>query len=149
MEEADIEAIIDIDRSSFSLPWPERSFKYEISTNENSIPLVFEVTRPDGSHEIAGFVVVWVIVDEAHIGTLAVSEAYRGHGIGERLMRTGLDMACKRGCQQSYLEVRRGNEPAIRLYLKLGYQVDGVRPGYYQDNHEDAILMSLKPLGQI
>lgn len=145
MTEQDIEQVSLIDRASFTLPWPDRSFKYEVSGNENSIPLV-AVTK---TGEVAGFIVVWVIVDEAHIGSIAVTDAFRQRGIGEKIIRAGLRLARERGCLQAYLEVRRGNQAALHLYEKLGFGVDGIRPRYYEDNHEDAVLMSLKSLEQI
>lgn len=149
MTEADIPAVVSIDRSSFSLPWPERSFTFEINENEHSIPLVAEIIGADGQPTLAGFIVTWVIVDEAHIGSIAVLEPYRGKGIGEMLARTSLRLARERECVMGYLEVRRGNPAAIQLYEKLGFTVDGIRPRYYEDNHEDAILMSLTSLDGI
>lgn len=145
MAEADIPGVIEIDRNSFSLPWPERSFHYEVSQNELSIPLVAE--RPQG--QIVGFIVVWVIIDEAHIGTVAVSVEARRLGIGELLVNEGLRRGKERGCLQAFLEVRRGNLAAIHLYQKIGFEVDGVRRRYYADNGEDALLMSLRSLDQI
>jgi [ribosomal protein S18]-alanine N-acetyltransferase len=149
MTEADLPRVVMIDRSSFSLPWPERSFTFEIKENENSIPLVAEWTKPDGQIDLAGFIVTWVIVDEAHVGSVAVAEDCRQHGVGELLVRQSLRMARERGCLQGYLEVRRGNTAAIHLYEKLGYIVDAIRPRYYEDNHEDALLMSLASLAEI
>ncbi|MCP6756142.1 GNAT family N-acetyltransferase, partial [Klebsiella pneumoniae] len=90
--------------------------------------------------------VVWVIIDEAHIGTIAVTEQFRNQGIAEKLIRYGLNSAALKGAETAMLEVRRSNESAIRLYTRLGFVVDGVRERYYQDNHEDAILMSLPDL---
>lgn len=149
MTEADIPSVVSIDRSSFSLPWPERSFTFEIKENEHSIPLVAECDGPEGAAVLAGFIVTWVIVDEAHIGSVAVLEPFRGKGVGEMLARAGLRHARDHGCVMGYLEVRRGNTAAIHLYEKLGFTVDGIRPRYYEDNHEDAILMSLTSLDGI
>ncbi len=146
MTELDLDPVIKIDQASFSLPWPERAFKYEITSNENSIPLVAEVQKPDGELEIAGFIVVWLIIDEAHIGTIAVAEPYRHTGLGEAITREGLKRTRQRGALQAFLEVRRGNAAAIHLYEKLGFMVDGTRPRYYADNQEDAILMSLRSM---
>ena len=146
MEDADIDEVVKIDKASFSLPWPERSFRFEIHENHYSLPLVAEATSTDGTRRIAGFTVIWVIIDEAHIGTIAVSEEYRKQGIAEQLIRNGLNTAAIKGAESALLEVRRSNEAAIHLYQKLGFTVDGVREKYYQDNHEDAILMSLSDL---
>lgn len=138
-----------IDRASFSLPWPERAFLYEVKENLSSIPLVAEVTGKDGKGEIVGFIVVWLIVDEAHIGTIAVDQKCRRTGIGQALILTALHQAKQKGAQKAYLEVRAGNTVARQLYENLGFQVDGIRARYYQDNHEDAVLMSLESLNML
>lgn len=148
MREADAPIVSAIDHASFSLPWPERSFLYEIRENEHSLPLVAETTVSDGQPEIIGFIVVWLIVDEVHIGSVAVDEGYRRNGVGEVLVRFALHEARQKGAVKAYLEVRAGNTSARQLYEKLGFRVDGIRPRYYQDNHEDAILMSLDSLEQ-
>jgi len=100
----------------------------------------------DGSKQIAGFLVIWIIIDEAHIGTIAVADRYRQNGIAVKLMKVGLSTAAQKGALSALLEVRRSNQPAITMYEKLGFIVDGVRPRYYKDNNEDAILMSLPNL---
>ena len=148
MREADASIVSAIDHASFSLPWPERSFVYEVRENEHSLPLVAETTGPDGQVEITGFIVVWLIVDEVHIGSIAVDEKYRRKGVGEALVRSALHEARQRGAVKAYLEVRAGNTSARQLYEKLGFGMDGIRPRYYQDNHEDAVLMSLESLEQ-
>lgn len=141
----DVPDVCALDRRSFSLPWTEKSFIYEITENQLSIPLVVEIDTPAGN-SIIGFIVVWIIVDEAHIGTIAVDESYRNKAIAQRLITEAFRQARRSGALIGYLEVRAGNLPARHLYEKLGFEVDGVRKGYYQDNHEDAILMSLKDL---
>lgn len=147
MDVADVPAVTELDRESFSLPWTEKSFTYEITQNQLSIPLVAETDAAEGK-AIAGFIVVWLIVDEAHIGTIAVAEPYRQKGIAEGLIAAAFAQARLGGAIQAYLEVRAGNRAARRLYQKLGFVTDGIRKGYYQDNHEDAVLMSLSDLSK-
>jgi ribosomal-protein-alanine N-acetyltransferase len=89
---------------------------------------------------------MWLIVDEAHIATLATHPGFRRQGIGERLLLTALAAAREEGARRAFLEVRAGNLGAQALYKKYGFSVDGVRPRYYKDNNEDAILMSLDGL---
>lgn len=148
MREADAPIVSAIDHASFSLPWPERSFLYEIRENEHSLPTVAETTGLNGQVEITGFIVVWLILDEVHIGSLAVDEKYRRRGVGEILVRSALHEARQKGAVKAYLEVRAGNISARYLYEKLGFGMDGIRPRYYQDNHEDAVLMSMELLEQ-
>lgn len=146
MELQDVQAVREIDQISFSLPWPERSFAFEVSSNPASRPWVAEITRTNGSPQIAGMAVLWLVLDEAHIGTLAVHPDYRGLKIGQQLLAESLFHAYAEGVRQSYLEVRRSNLPAQKLYQKFGYTVVSIRSHYYRDNGEDAFLMTLESL---
>jgi len=91
-------------------------------------------------------VIVWLILDEAHIGTLAVHPEYRGRSIARRLLAKVLLEATRLGATHALLEVRASNHDALHLYNKCGFAVVGVRKGYYQDAGEDALLMTLNPL---
>lgn len=137
----DVPAVHAIDTLSFSLPWPERSFRFEVSENPAARPWVLEA---DG--RIAAMLVLWFIVDEAHIATIATHPDFRQQGLGERLLVAALQAAQAEGARQAFLEVRAGNLAAQNLYRKYGFSVDGCRPKYYKDNNEDAILMSLTGL---
>ncbi|MEW6093212.1 MAG: ribosomal protein S18-alanine N-acetyltransferase [Chloroflexota bacterium] len=141
MRPEDVPAVHEIDLLSFSLPWPERSFNHEV--NENPAARCW-VAEADG--RIAAMLVMWLIVDEAHIATIATHPDFRRQGIGERLLLTVLAAAREEGARRAFLEVRAGNLEAQALYKKYGFSVDGVRPRYYKDNNEDAILMSLDGL---
>jgi ribosomal-protein-alanine N-acetyltransferase len=142
----DVEQVYAIDVLSFSLPWSTRSYRYEVSENPNSRPWVAEASDELGHRQVVGMTVVWVILDEAHVANLAVHPDFRQRGIGRRLLACGLLDAVKSGTTQSFLEVRRGNLTAQALYHEFGYEVVGVRVGYYSDTHEDALLMTLDPI---
>lgn len=144
----DVEAVYAIDKMSFSMPWSERTYRYELTENRNTLLLVAEAASPGGSRELVGMLVTWLIVDEAHIGTIAVHPGFRRQGIGRRLIATCLLEVRSRGAQQALLEVRRSNLEAQRLYKRFGFEVVGLRPRYYRDNNEDAILMTLKNLDE-
>jgi len=88
---------------------------------------------------VAGF---WIMVDEAHITTIAVRRAYQRRGIGERLLISIIEMAAQMNAKVVTLEVRVSNVPAQALYEKYGFQRVGVRRAYYTDNGEDALLMT-------
>jgi ribosomal-protein-alanine N-acetyltransferase len=145
----DIPQVHAIDKLSFNLPWPERSYNYELTQNANSILWVAEVlpNPPGGQARIAGMIVVWLVVDEAHVATIATHPDFRGQGLSNKLLALGLRDAIRRGAIDSTLEVRAGNLVAQKLYEKFGYQVVGVRPRYYRDNYEDALLMTVNGLG--
>ena len=140
----DVPAVHEIDTLSFSLPWPERSFRFELTENPVTRAWVAEV---DG--RIAAMLVLWFIVDEAHIATIAVHPDYRRRGIGEQVLLHALLAVQDEGARRAFLEVRAGNAAAQAMYVKYGFIVDGRRPKYYRDNDEDAILMSLEGLNKL
>ncbi len=138
----DVPAVSQIDRLSFTLPWPEHSFQYEVSENRVARCFVAETEE----RRIAAMIVSWLIVDEMHIATIATHPDFRRQGIGQRLLKEALVDAQRAGAHLAFLEVRAGNEPAQAMYRKFGFQISGKRPRYYRDNGEDAILMTLEPL---
>ncbi|MBI4303705.1 MAG: ribosomal protein S18-alanine N-acetyltransferase [Chloroflexi bacterium] len=91
---------------------------------------------------IAGFAGLWILADEAHITSIAVRESYRGHGIGELLLVSIIDLAMELKARIVTLEVRVSNTVAQNLYAKYAFNRVGLRKGYYTDNREDAVLMS-------
>lgn len=139
----DLPGVIQLDRQAFSLPWPERSFRFELEKNEVSRCWVAETAPAESESELSGMIVVWLIVDEVHIATLAVSPGCRRQKVAQRLLAHTLIDAYHAGGSRSYLEVRRGNLPAITLYRRFGYREVGTRKNYYKDNGEDAVLMDL------
>jgi len=137
----DLEQVILLDRESFSLPWPESSFKFEIEKNESSRCWVSEIGQ-----NIVAMMVAWVIVDEVHIATFAVQPNLRRQGIARQLLAHTLLDAYHSGARKGYLEVRRGNLAARALYEKFGFIEIGIRKKYYQDNGEDAVMMNLEEM---
>jgi ribosomal-protein-alanine N-acetyltransferase len=140
----DVPTVAELDRISFSLPWPERSFRFEVTENDCSRCWVAEA---DG--QIVGMLVLWLIMDEAHIATIAVHPDYRQRGIGAHILRETLKAAKAEGAGRATLEVRVGNLAAQEMYRKFGFEVVGSRPHYYKDNNEDAILLTLQNLNHL
>ncbi len=138
----DVPAVSQIDKLSFTMPWPEHSFQYEVA--ENRVARCFVAETED--HRIAAMIVSWIIVDEMHIATIATHPDYRRQGIGEQILRDALLDGRDAGAHLAFLEVRESNEAAQTMYRKFGFRVSGKRPRYYRDNNEDAILMTLQPL---
>ena len=91
---------------------------------------------------VTGFVGVWLIAEEAHIVTIAVREGYRRRGIGELLLIAAIELALMNERDLVSLECRVSNDAAIALYDKYGFQRLGIRPRYYSDNREDAVIMT-------
>lgn len=137
----DMPAVIELDGISFSLPWPERSFRFELTDNPASRCWVAEVDQ-----RVAGMIVGWLFVDEIHIATIATHPDFRRQGIARKLLSHTLTEAVKEGARSSFLEVRESNLAAQEMYREFGYKEAGRRRRYYKDNGEDAILMSLESL---
>ena len=137
----DIPAVIELDKLSFTLPWPERSFRFELTDNPASRCWVFE---QDG--KIVGMIVAWLLVDEAHVATIATHPDHRRQGIARKLLTYALRYMSKEGAITSFLEVRESNTAAQEMYREFGYEAAGRRKRYYKDTDEDAILMTLDGL---
>lgn len=141
MKVEDLPAVHVIEREAFSTPWPAHAYRNELENNR----LAHYIVARCGD-EIVGFAGVWLLVDEAHVTTFATRRAWRRRGIGERLLLALLDLAVARGAHEATLEVRPSNTAARRLYEKYGFKVVGVRPRYYSDNNEDALIMTTPEL---
>jgi ribosomal-protein-alanine N-acetyltransferase len=137
----DLPAIQAIERAAFSAPWPTNAYRTELETNKLAHYLVVRV-----GEEIAGFAGLWLMVDEAHVTTFAIAPAWRRNHLAERLLVALLDVALDRRATEATLEVRLSNLPARRLYEKFGFRPVGLRPRYYTDNNEDALIMTTEPL---
>ena len=141
MEGRDIPEVLEIDRSSFTLPWTERAYRYEVE--ENKAARCWVATLDD---RVVAILVLWIILDEAHIATVATHPHYRRQGLGSRLLTRALVSAREEGTVKALLEVRARHTTAQRLYRDLGFVEVGRRPKYYHDNDEDALLMTLDNL---
>lgn len=137
----DLEQVVAIDQVSFSLPWPVRSFQFELTDNEASRCWVADLEG-----RIVAMLVGWFIVDELHVATIATHPEFRGQGFGKSILLHALLSAKEEGAIKSFLEVRESNEVAQKMYRDFGFVEDARRAGYYKDNGEDAILMSLDRL---
>jgi ribosomal-protein-alanine N-acetyltransferase len=138
----DVPVVTQIDHMSFSLPWPEHSFHYEVSDNRVARCFVAETY----DKRLAAMIVSWIVVDELHIATIATHPDFRRQGIGTQILTTALKDASAAGVRRAFLEVRASNEAAQAMYRKFGFEITGRRLKYYKDNGEDAILMTLEPL---
>lgn len=155
----DVPQVMEIERESFPLPWPERAYRYELTQNQNSHYVVLRrVPAPDRAERrspwkwlwqrdprppILGYGGFWMIAGEAHISTLAVATAWRKRGLGELLLWSMLKRAAAMRAFEATLEVRVSNHGAQRLYHKYGFEEVGRRRRYYQDNGEDALIMTV------
>ena len=146
MTAADLSPVSAIEQASFLTPWAEKDFIKALAQNQGTLCWVAEWIEEPHPPRVVANVIVWLILDEAHIGTLAVHPEYRGRSIARRLLAKVLLEATRLGATHALLEVRASNHDALHLYNKCGFAVVGVRKGYYQDAGEDALLMNLNPL---
>lgn len=137
----DLEAVHAIERASFATPWPPHAYRTELETNRLASYVVVRA-----ADAVVGFGGIWLMVDEAHVTTFAVHPAWRRQRIGERLILALLDIALERRATEATLEVRLSNLAARRLYEKYGFRPVGLRPRYYSDDQEDALIMTTSPL---
>ncbi|MFC5464018.1 ribosomal protein S18-alanine N-acetyltransferase [Lederbergia graminis] len=137
--ERDIQALVEIEQQSFSVPWPAEAFYNDIVGNRFARYLIIECNG-----KVAGYCGVWLVIDEAHITNIAILPQYRGRKLGEALLSKMMMFAMASGANTMTLEVRVSNHPARSLYKKLGFQEGGIRKNYYTDNFEDAIVMWVK-----
>ncbi len=162
----DISPVMEIEDVAFSLPWSARAYDYELRYNEMAYYFVARQQYRDVQSNvpaprlwwqrlfalrrlklippkpIVGYAGFWVMVDEAHISTLATHPQWRRQGIAELLIIAMLERAAEIGARLMTLEVRVSNVDAQALYRKYGFDVVGRRPQYYSDNREDALIMT-------
>jgi ribosomal-protein-alanine N-acetyltransferase len=137
----DVPDVHRIEAASFPMPWPDYAFRQELQTNRLAHYLVVR-----SGNETVAYGGLWLLVDEAHITTFAVLPEWRRRGIGGRLMVALMDLALRFNARVMTLEVRLSNRPARALYASFGFKPVGVRPRYYSDNGEDALIMTTEAL---
>ncbi len=107
-------------------------------------------TPPEERNElVVGFVGVWLLIDEAHIVTIAVRDGHRRRGVGELLLIAAIETALKDRQEVVTLECRVSNAVALRLYEKYGFRRVDIRPRYYSDDNEDAYVLSVSDIGTV
>jgi ribosomal-protein-alanine N-acetyltransferase len=136
MRETDLPEICAIEQEAFPTPWSEQAFLNELTHNHFAHYIIME----QASHLI-GYAGMWLIIDEAHVTNIAIRKGFRGMKLGERLLAELATRAYQAGAMRMTLEVRPSNRVAQDLYAKFGFINVGVRPGYYSDNGEDALIM--------
>lgn len=134
---ADLNEIMEIENRSFSAPWSRNSYEelYVLDSVDIWVARIGD--------ELVGYMLLQYQADEMEVHTFAVKPERRREGIGTKLMDHAMDEARGRGVKYIYLQVRPSNEAAANLYRRFGFQVAGIRHGYYHDNKEDALVMRL------
>ena len=135
MRDWHVSTIAQLEAQCFSAPWDEASVRSEL-TNELALWLV----ALDGER-VVGYVGSQSVMGEADMMNIAVDPAYRRCGIAEQLVISLVDALGRNGVYSLTLEVRASNEPAQKLYEKLGFSQVGRRPNYYTKPKEDALIL--------
>lgn len=138
MTPADLDEVMLIERTSFPFPWSTRFFLQELKA-QCARSLLAEI-----GDRIVGYVLFWLLPDDVvDIHNVAVHGNFRRRGIGRGLLEEVIAEARRRNSVRVTLEVRRSNIGAQRLYESVGFIKTGIRQGYYSDDGEDALTMTL------
>ena len=138
-DERDLVKILRIEKECFSDPWSINIFRGAMNEPHTAV-FVLE----DEEEGIVGYSVSDTVLDEGALDNLAVTASKRGQGLGRMLLDHVLEDARNKGVKRFFLEVRKSNEKALKLYEKAGFTRLSVRKAYYQDPVEDAIVMELR-----
>jgi [ribosomal protein S18]-alanine N-acetyltransferase len=135
MTAADLAAVVAIERASYSVPWSEATFRGLLRRRDAEVVVAW------AAEHVAGYAAFWCVVDQGELGNVAVAQAWRGQGLGARLVDEVIRRAARRGIRELFLEVRPSNHVARRLYERFGFAPAGRRRNYYQQPVEDALVL--------
>jgi len=141
MQAADLAQVARLERAAHHSPWSEDLIRRELDHEWSTVLLAFS-PGDQGEEALVGHIIFWIVHDEIHILNVATDPGQRRRGCGRALMLLAEEQGLGRGAVMATLEVRQSNDPAIGLYRSLGYRQVGVRPRYYEDNGEDALIMT-------
>ncbi len=177
MHQEDISQVTAIDREAFPTMLPPTNYQRELKSplahyivayddekmvdeaeaaweeTEQSLGFILRllfrnrVAPPLGKQYVVGFAGFWIMAGEAHIVNFAVRQSYRRKGIGELLLISLIDLARELNSLLITLEVRASNTAALSLYRKYGFSKTGLRRGYYSDDKEDGVIMTVENIG--
>ena len=133
----DLPDLLAIESASFAQPWTKFSFLSELS----KLPPSLYVVRRETSSCILGYICFWLVADELQMLNLAVHPDHRQQGLGRKLMTFLFTVAEEKSVSKVLLEVRPSNQIAMALYHSLGFRILYRRPGYYEPEGEDALVM--------
>jgi ribosomal-protein-alanine N-acetyltransferase len=153
---ADIGQVMEIEQLAFPTPWSPRAYRYEITENDYSTMLVVRSRTAPGGRlvrlgwplglakpgPVLGYAGFWLLVEDAHICTIAVHPLWRRQGLGEMLILSLVERAMELDALRATLEVRVSNRAAQALYRKYGFEIVSRRKRYYANNNEDAYIMA-------
>ena len=140
MLKRDLDEVLIIEKLSFPAPWSRNMFEQEFLFPHAHLLVAAESPH---SSQVRGYLCFWLVAEETHILNLAVHPDWRRQGVGARLLEYVIDFSRAKGAEEVLLEVRRSNYGAISLYRHFHFKPQGIRPRYYRESGEDAIVMGL------
>ena len=135
--EEDIKHIAELEAKTFSDAWTETGVRETLGQKQ-----AFITVAEDGG-ELIGYCIIYYVMDEAEIARIATNEAVRRTGVGRGLLNHTCECCREKQIERLLLDVRESNEGAIAFYTNYGFQIDGIRKGFYEMPKEDAVLMSM------
>lgn len=142
MVAADLDAVLEIEAQSHPRPWTETMFREELE-REWARLVVLREEDESGTSRVVAFCNYWLVHDEIHLLNIATHDSARRRGVGRELLGHIIEFANDNDCRYVTLEVRKSNLAAQGLYEGAGFLAVGLRPRYYADNKEDAVIMLL------
>ena len=143
MQRADLEQVLEIELHAFRSPWSRQIFLEELDREWAYLEVLRERQR-DGVSRVVAFCNYWLVRDEVHLLNIATHPDHRRHGHARALMGHVVDFASRHRCRYVTLEARRSNQGALDLYREFGFEAVGIRPKYYAEDQEDAVVMLLE-----
>jgi ribosomal-protein-alanine N-acetyltransferase len=141
MSSRELAEVLAIEVASFGTPWTQEMFENELARRDLSEAFVACLSDAGTPPPVVGYICAWVVGDELHINNLAVDPHWRRRGIARALLDAALERGRVRGARRALLEVRASNVEALALYRRHGFEVAGIRKGYYDHPVEDAVVM--------
>ncbi|TVQ46301.1 MAG: ribosomal-protein-alanine N-acetyltransferase [Gloeocapsa sp. DLM2.Bin57] len=132
-----LEQVVNLDQTCLGGLWNYSGYQREIDS-PNSTALVLNLVP---KNQIIGLGCFWAILEEAHLTVIAIEPDYQGQGLGQLLLCNLLQQAVGQKLERATLEVKTSNQIALSLYKKFGFQIAGIRKGYYQKTQEDALIL--------
>ncbi len=136
MRVEDVDEVVCIESEAFTSPWQRETFLDLLDRDQ--VDLLVATLSGEG---VIGYAVLWCILDQGELANVALKPAFRGRGLGTRLVERVIEVGRERSIETLYLEVRASNSRAIELYRRLGFEDAGRRRDYYNSPREDALVM--------
>ena len=144
-----LDELVALEEACFSVPWSRKSFEAELEGNQFSRVLMIPHPEYGRKVQAIAYICVWIVFEEIRFLNLAVHPEFRRQGLASHLIREALRLGAEAGCCRGMLEVRETNTSARNLYESFNFRAYATRKSYYTNPTEDAILMTLEPLGPL